>query len=196
MTVKSRVIKTFLDCSPDAVDVPLMNNLRVQVLPHVKDLVNAKKNQNAAFIASEQLLIVWDDDALNLVPRAKAIEEELLRIVMGTGVDEKDDDEDGMMKKGPQVVEAELDEETGEYVSKRPTNIMNSNLVGGTLCIIVVLIGLGCREIATEIKVDMDYTRLAFLALTPVQIFFTLVSIATVFGRSMLTGFSSLRKSL
>jgi hypothetical protein len=88
-----------------------------------------------------------------------------------------------MAKKGPAVVEVELDEETGEYVSKRPTNIMNSNLVGVTLCLIIVLLGLGFREIALEIKVDMDWKRLAFLVLTPVQIFFTLVS-----------GLSTLRK--
>jgi hypothetical protein len=154
----------------------LMNNLRVQVLPHIEDLVNAKKNQNAAFIASEQLLVVWDDDAMNLIPRARAIEEELLRLVMNNGVDEKEEEEDGMAQKRPAVVEVELDEETGEYVSKRPTNIMNSNLVRVTLCLIIVLLGLGFREIALEIKVDMDWKRLAFLALTPVQIFFTLVS--------------------
>ncbi|QDS70380.1 hypothetical protein FKW77_009162 [Venturia effusa] len=181
MTVNSRVIKTFLDCSPDAVDVPLTNQTRVQVLPQIQDLASAKKNQNAAFIASEQLLVVWDDDAMNLMPRAKAIEEELLRLVMGTVVDEKAEDEDGI-KKGPQVVEVELDEETGEYVSKRPTNIMNSNLVGVTLAIIVVLMGLGCRSLAAEIKVDMDYTRLAFLALTPVQIFFTLFFAQVIVG--------------
>jgi hypothetical protein len=176
MTIRSRVIKTFLDWSPDAIDVPLMNNLRVQVLPHIEDLVNAKKNQNAAFIASEQLLVVWNDDAMNLIPRAKAIEEELLRLVMNNGVDEKGEEEDGMAQKRPAVVEVELDEETGEYVSKRLTNIMNSNLVGVTLCLIIVLLGLGFREIALEIKVDTDWKRLALLALIPVQIFFTLVS--------------------
>ncbi|RDI79848.1 hypothetical protein Vi05172_g10106 [Venturia inaequalis] len=182
MTVSSRVVKTFLEVSPDAVDVPLMNNLRVQILPRIENLANAKKNQNAAFIASEKLLVVWDDDAMNLMPRAKQIEEELLRLVMGTGVDEKDEFEDGMTKKGPQVVETELDEETGEYISKRPTNIMNSNLVSVTLCLIIILLGLGLREIAVEIKVDMDYTRLAFLALTPVQIFFTLFFAQVIVG--------------
>lgn len=187
MTVSSRVVKTFLEVSPDAVDVPLMNNLRVQILPRIENLANAKKNQNAAFIASEKLLVVWDDDAMNLMPRAKQIEEELLRLVMGTGVDEKDEFEDGMTKKGPQVVETELDEETGEYISKRPTNIMNSNLVSVTLCLIIILLGLGLREIAVEIKVDMDYTRLAFLALTPVQIFFTLVSGAITLRGIVLT---------
>lgn len=43
---------------------------------------------------------------------------ELLRLFMDTGVNEKIEDEDGKTKKGPQVVSSELDEETGEYISK------------------------------------------------------------------------------
>lgn len=61
MTINSRVVKTFLAWSPDAVDVPLKNGLRVQVLPTMEELPRARKMQSAAFIASEGLLIVWDD---------------------------------------------------------------------------------------------------------------------------------------
>lgn len=61
MTINSRVVKTFLAWSPDAVDVPLKNGLRVQVLPTMEDLPRARKMQSAAFVASEGLLIVWDD---------------------------------------------------------------------------------------------------------------------------------------
>ncbi len=64
MTVNSRVIKTFLQWSPEAVDVPLMNGLRVQILATIDDLARARKHQFAAFVASEGLLIVWDDDAV------------------------------------------------------------------------------------------------------------------------------------
>lgn len=61
MTINSRVVKTFLAWSPDALDVPLKNGLRVQVLPNMEELPRARKAQSAAFIASEGLLIVWDD---------------------------------------------------------------------------------------------------------------------------------------
>jgi hypothetical protein len=94
MTVNSRVIKTFLQWSPDAVDVPLMNGLRVQILPTIDDLPRARKHQFAAFVASEGLLVVWDDDALHLVQRAKAIESELMELVWKAG-GEDDDDETG-----------------------------------------------------------------------------------------------------
>lgn len=61
MTINSRVVKTFLAWAPDAMDVPLRNGLRVQVLPSMEDLPRARKAQSAAFIASEGLLVVWDD---------------------------------------------------------------------------------------------------------------------------------------
>lgn len=64
MTVNSRVIKTFLSWAPNAVDVPLKNGLRVQVLPTMDDLVRARKLQFAAFIAHDGLLVVWDDGEL------------------------------------------------------------------------------------------------------------------------------------
>lgn len=64
LTINSRVVKTFLAWSPDALDVPLKNGLRVQVLPSMEELPRARKAQSAAFIASEGLLIVWDDGML------------------------------------------------------------------------------------------------------------------------------------
>lgn len=179
MTVNSRIIKTFLQWSPDAVDVPLMNGLRVQILPTIEDLPKARKHQFAAFIAAEQLLVVWDDEAMNLVPRAKAIEKELMELVWKTGQEEGEDETDGPPeKKGPAVVEVTVNEETGEFESKRPTNIQNSVLVGCTLTIVTILLGLGFRQLAVEVAVDKGYARLAFIILTPVQVFFTLVSCA------------------
>lgn len=176
MTVNSRVIKTFLGWSPDAVDVPLMNGLRVQILPSVADLPRARKHQFAAFLAEEQMLVVWDDDALHLIQRAKAIESELMELVWKTG--EPEEVEEGAApKKGPKVSELEIDEESGAIMPQnRPTHLLNTILVAFTLVLIVTVLGAGFRELAIEIDVDQSYTRLAFVALTPVQIFFTLVS--------------------
>src|SRR3954467_13974241 len=112
MTVNSRVIKTFLQWSPDAVDVPLLNGLRIQILPTIEDLPRARKHQFAAFIASEALLVVWDDEALHLVQRAKAIESELMELVWTAGENDEESDE----KKGPNVADYEVDEESGEIV--------------------------------------------------------------------------------
>jgi hypothetical protein len=173
MTVNSRVIKTFLMWSPDAVDVPLMNGLRVQILPTIDDLPRARKHQFAAFIASEGILVVWDDEALHLVQRAKSIESELMELVWKAA--EADEEEDSI-KKAPRGNTAEIDEETGKLgMENRATHLMNSVLVMFTLILILVSLGAGCREIVIEISVDHNIARLAFFALVPIQVFFSLV---------------------
>ncbi|KAK0654846.1 glycosyl transferase family group 2-domain-containing protein [Cercophora newfieldiana] len=178
MTVNSRVIKTFLQWSPDAVDVPLMNGLRVQILPTIDDLPRARKHQFAAFVASEGLLVVWDDDALHLVPRAKAIESELMELVWKAGNDDEDDE-----KKGAAITEAEIDEESGELKpEKRPVHLLNTYLVSLTLIMVTVSLGAAFRQLAIEVSVDGEYIRLALAALFPVQIFFTLFFAQVIVG--------------
>jgi hypothetical protein len=178
MTVNSRVIKTFLQWSPDAVDVPLLNGLRIQILPTIEDLPRARKHQFAAFVASEALLIVWDDEALHLVQRAKAIESELMELVWKQG-----EPEDEGEKKDPNVGVYEVDEETGEVIpEKRGLHLQNTVLVAITLVLILTTLGAGGRQLAVQTEVDKDYTRLALLALTPVQIFFTLFFAQVIVG--------------
>jgi cellulose synthase/poly-beta-1,6-N-acetylglucosamine synthase-like glycosyltransferase len=178
MTVNSRVIKTFLQWSPDAVDVPLMNGLRVQILPTIDDLPRARKHQFAAFVASEGLLVVWDDDALHLVQRAKAIESELMELVWKAGGDDDADE-----KGGPIVEEPEVDEESGELKpEKRPVHLLNTFLVSITLILVTVSLGAAFRQLAIEVSVDGNFLRLALVALFPVQIFFTLFFAQVIVG--------------
>lgn len=185
MTVNSRVVKTYLAWSPEATDVPLKNGLRVQVLPTMEELSQARKAQQAAFIFSEGLLVVWDDDANNLMPRASGIEAELMDLVWKTGeaAEEEDPMDMNNEKKPPRVVATEIDEESGEPLPEhRPTHLMNTWLVAFTLLIITVMLGAGWREIATEIAGDGNYIRIAFVLLTPVQVFFTLFFAQVVVG--------------
>ncbi|KAH6887980.1 putative glycosyltransferase family 2 protein [Thelonectria olida] len=169
MTVNSRVIKTFLQYSPDAVDVPLMNGLRVQILPSVNDLPRARKHQFAAFIADVGLLVVWDDDALNLMARAKIIESELMELVWNTG--NKQEEEEG----GQTAPEYEIDEESGEYKPEhRPVHLQNAIMVSLTLILVTASLGSAWRQLAIEVSVDGNFTRLALICLAPIQVFFTL----------------------
>jgi hypothetical protein len=179
MTVNSRVIKTFLQWSPEAVDVPLLNGLRIQILPTVDDLPRARKHQFAAFIASEALLVVWDDEALHVMERAKAIESELMELVWRTGGDE--DEEGG--EKGNMPGDYQIDEESGQaVVPPRPLHLQNTVLVAMTLILIVTTLGAGARQLAIATCVDGSYTRMALLALTPLQIFFTLFFAQVIVG--------------
>ena len=198
MTVNSRVIATFLGWSEGATDVPLNDGLRVQILPSMAALPRARKHQYAAFLNLEKILVVWDDDAMHLVSRAKDIESQMMDLVWATG---EPDESDEAPKKGPNVTEVEVDEESGEILPQhRPTHLLNTVLVGITLILIVTVLGAGFRALAIEIAVDHQMIRLAFLALTPVQVFFTLVSdpaaCAQTMSRLILHATSSSPKSL
>lgn len=177
MTVNSRVIKTFLEWSPDAGDVPLMNGLRVQILPTISDLHAARKHQFAAFIAREAILVVWDDDALNIIQRAQQIESELMQLVWKAPVDMVHEKNESSNVSRTDFSEAEArDEEAGEIaLERRPTMLLNTILVSFTLLLICVVLGAAFRSIAQEVAVDGNYIRMVFVALTPIQIFFTLV---------------------
>ncbi|KAH7090387.1 glycosyl transferase family group 2-domain-containing protein [Paraphoma chrysanthemicola] len=175
LTVNSRVIQTFIEWSPDATDVPLGNGLRIQVLPSVDDLPKARKNQCAAFLAAESLLVVWDDDPTNVVERATAIENELMELVWRAG--EAADTEQGSdpEKASPAVVETTIDLETGEAKKEhRPTNIISAIQVALTLILIMGMLGFGYKQIAFQLLVDKGWWRLAFLVMTPVLILLSL----------------------
>ncbi|KAI5816579.1 glycosyl transferase family group 2-domain-containing protein [Pyronema omphalodes] len=182
MTVNSRVVKTFLQWTPEAVDVPLPNGLRIQILPTLADVAKARKYQFAAFIADTQLLVVWDDDALNVIPRAKQIESELMQLVWK--VSSEDGGESKEVNLENAMIEEVIDEETGElgYRERRPTMLMNTMLVACTLLLIFVMLGAGYRQVAIQTAVDKNWYRLAFIALSPVQIFFTLFFAQVIVG--------------
>ena len=119
--------------------------------------------------------MVWDDDPENIVKRAKSIEDELMDLVWQTG--EPEEMEDNNEKKDAMVTTLEIDPESGEVRPEhRSTNLLNTILVGFTMVIVTVMLGAGFREVAIETVIDHNYLRMAFLLLTPVQIFFTLVS--------------------
>ncbi|KKA26508.1 hypothetical protein TD95_004246 [Thielaviopsis punctulata] len=189
MTVNSRVIRSFLQLSPDAIDVPLINGLHIQIIPTIQDLPNARKHQCAAFIAAEGLLVVWDDDALHLIPRARAIEEELMQLVWKTAHDSENNDGDGdddnrnnSSKEATERV-VRIDEESGQIVPEdRPVHLQNALLVALTLFLVAVSLGAAWRQLAVEIAVDGNYKRLAFLVLSPIQVFFTLFFAQVIVG--------------
>jgi hypothetical protein len=176
MTVSSEVIEPFLSWSPDAVDVPLLNGLRIQILPTIEDLYRARRYQYAAFIASDRQLVVWDDDPTHLLTRAKAIETELLQVVWQTTDDliaEKD------LAMSTTESDPEAGPSTGE-VFKRPVLLYNSFMVACSVCLLTVLIGLGYTELVQEVIEIRKWVSLTFLIMTPVNIFLTLVGVILI----------------
>ncbi|KXJ93691.1 glycosyl transferase family group 2-domain-containing protein [Microdochium bolleyi] len=173
ITVNSRTIKSFLTWCPGAETVPMLNGLRVQILPTIADLPRARKHQYAAFIASEALLVVWDDDPMRIFDRACRIESEITELLYG---DEDDEEENETAEKSKAAVtEAEIDEESGQVKPEtRPVHLINTYFISIVLCINVVTLGAAWRQLAIEVMVDHSYYRLLLILLGPIQIFFTL----------------------
>ena len=169
MTINSSVIEPFLSWSPDAVDIPLLNGLRVQILPSFEDLYRARRHPYAAFIASGGLLVVWDDDPTKLFDRAKSIEDELLQVVWQSP-------EDIGKEKMTSAIVSEVDVEAGPMIEDRPVMYLEAFLASCSICLMVVLLGLGYSEIALEVAVLQNWTSLALLVMTPIYIFLSLVS--------------------
>ncbi|KAI9819367.1 MAG: hypothetical protein M1826_001164 [Phylliscum demangeonii] len=180
ITVHSRVIQTFLQAYPKADDVPLNNGLRVQVVPSMNDLHRARKHQFAAFVAEEGLLVVWDDDAMQVITRASQIETELMNLIWRQG---QPVEEESNEKKVVRVAAVEIDEESGEVVAeRRPVHLLNAMMVSLTIMVIGTTVGASCRQLAIECKIDHQYWRLALIAAMPFQVFFSLFFARVVVG--------------
>lgn len=79
------------------------------------------------------------------------------------------------------VVEASIESTDFEFdlesgVKKRPTVLIAPFMAACTLALVLVLMGLGARDLAQEVKIDQSYTRLALITVAPLQIFISLVS--------------------
>ena len=184
MTVRCPIIQRYLEFNPDATDVPLSKSLRIQVVKSYAHLRRAKVHQYAAFVSSEMLLVVWDDDALHLEARATNIIADLTKMIWNESmIEEKELDVESTVEGSQDAGDAEAGD--AQATQKRKTKLINSVLVALTLCLIVITLGAGWRALAIECAVDKNYVRLALILLTPVQVFFTLVSIMP--GRALMS---------
>ncbi|KAK6192882.1 hypothetical protein LQW54_013018 [Pestalotiopsis sp. IQ-011] len=177
MTVNTRVVNVILSSRRSAFEyIPLPDGLRLQVLATMTDLPRCQKHHFAAFIQDAGILVVWEDEPQKLLPRAEAIERQLMRMIWGTGEDDDEEDEKNQVEVGVSAVdlEASLD---GEI---RKTKLTSSMIVALTMALSITCVGVGLRNIVYEIEVDGSYTRLALLAVIPVQIFISLFFFQTI----------------
>lgn len=172
MTVNTRVINLFLQNNPSH-SVPLSNGLRLQVLPEMSFLPRCQKHHFAAFIADRGQLVVWDDDPRLILTRAQRIEEELMEMIWQDDNEMLDDKEAGELGEGR--LETWEDIERG-HNPRRPIMLWQSFQTACCLMLTCIAIGAGWKQIAFEIIVDQNYTRLLFLLIIPAQIWLALVS--------------------
>lgn len=173
MTVNTRVIKLIL-ARTDLPYVELTAGLRLQVIPSITDLPHCQKHQSAAFVASQQMLVVWEDDPKRLLERANYIQETLMKMIWGNQYAYPEENE----KKDPFVgisAAEEGDIDVKEEEKPRRIVLIQALLTAATLILIIASIGGGWRNVAIELIVDTNYIRLAFVLCVLPQIWLGLV---------------------
>lgn len=158
MTVKTSVIEMLLE-DGDAPYVQIHEGLRLQVIPDVDALPYCQKHQSAAFIRSERMLVVWEDQPARLLERAKFIETSLYNMMFDIDAPNaelnKDDPRNTLFLW--QGVHEEPQEE-----EKRKVKLWQPIFTALTLISVCAALGGGWRHIATEITVDGNFYRLLF----------------------------------
>ncbi|CZT41339.1 uncharacterized protein RSE6_01065 [Rhynchosporium secalis] len=187
------VIEKMLEKAVDLHSVPLGGDQRIQMIPSMKHLHECKKNQFAAFVMAEKLLVVWDDDPNNIVQRAHDIEAKMCLSIWGPAEGYSKEEWNVNAKSlgisGDTLSPAEIEDEEAVTEKPRKTLLINPIIVGLTLTLLTTAIGLGFRNLAQEIAVDGNFLRLALLIVVPAQVFVSLffmqiviVNIAQMFG--------------
>ncbi|KAF2005987.1 hypothetical protein P154DRAFT_606305 [Amniculicola lignicola CBS 123094] len=185
ITVNTRVIRLILARS-DLPYVELTEGLRLQVIPDITALPNCQKHQSAAFVAKQQILIVWEDNPQKLLDRAAYIQDTLMKMIWGTPLmlsvdDEKNTGSVEVTEEGISGTDCH-DIEGGEEDAPRRIILINPLICGATLMLVFAAIGGGWRNVAIEIFVDHGYIRLLFILCTIPQIWLALFFFQALMG--------------
>ncbi|KAG8810640.1 hypothetical protein FRC17_002848, partial [Serendipita sp. 399] len=80
--VRSAAVHTaFSVIGPDDISLAIDSKIRIQVLDTMLDLGSAEKEQRAAFIRDERVMIVWSDSVDDIIPSTLDLESRLLKLV-------------------------------------------------------------------------------------------------------------------
>ena len=187
MTVHSPVIRMYTETAPTAIEVPLLNGRAVQIVSNVESLSAAKTHQCAAVIASSGLLVVWDDDAVELLARAKNIEWEVMQLFwtkdpFKTPLPSKPSSiapskSDFAVVNEKQVSDSDSEDLEAAIAKARPTMLFNTCIISISCGCMIAVLGLGFRRIIVEYRYEVGYepnpyTRFAFMAITPIWVLF------------------------
>ncbi|KAK9387371.1 hypothetical protein V1515DRAFT_644547 [Lipomyces mesembrius] len=154
--------------SVDAHDIELSLDTRIQVLNTLDDLPRARKYQYAAFIRSDQCLVIWAESIRDIVSFGAVIESKMVDTMWETDISPKRGNRQ-FMHRG-----REDDLESGEELleQNRPVKVMQELSVAVAIVIMMTFYGFLFRTIVMEIKADGNYLRiLAILYLPPSTLF-------------------------
>ncbi|KAH8893370.1 hypothetical protein GQ53DRAFT_645221 [Thozetella sp. PMI_491] len=185
MTVNTPVVRAIINSLSRKVMnyLPLSDGRRVQILESMADLPKGGLHHFAAFIMDARVLVVWDDDPDKLLQRAHNLEARLVEIIWGSGKNFEDEGLRSEKTPSYEVEETDLTQlESGVPEGKRTIRLENAFLVGCTMTLCIVCLGLGLRSLIIEALVDGNWTRLFLMGLSPFYWFISLFFFQTLVG--------------
>jgi hypothetical protein len=180
MTVNTRVIKYTLKRA-EVPYVEIRSGLRLQVIPDFEALPFCQRGQSAAFIASTQMLVVWQDEPKLLLERSQLIINSLMRMMCGQDYGWLGDDELDIITGKTMlhdIAEYEDTLEAGDTGEEQPRELKlwQSFYTGVSVLLLTLAIGSGWRQIAVEQILEPNWLRLLFIVCLPAQACLSLVS--------------------
>lgn len=139
------------------------SNTRIQIVDDIEHLARARKHQYAAFVRSEEALVVWADHVELVIPAAEALEEALINFVwrgeeankkinQSMLIEEEEEKEKALAEDGTEIKEEDMDPEDialrkmKRHWRERPVMLWAPISDGLSIALVITLIGLGLRE--------------------------------------------------
>ncbi|KAF1917616.1 glycosyl transferase family group 2-domain-containing protein [Ampelomyces quisqualis] len=188
-TVSTKMIRLILSRT-ELPYVQIQHGMRLQVVPDFSTLRYCQKNQSASFIASEQLLVVWEDDPRRLLDRAQGIQDALVKMIWGNELSRLTD---STVAKSVGIDVSEPDDGLEEYdetpEEPRKIRLWQAVYTGIAITVLTVGVGSGWSHIAIEQIQDPNWLRMLFILAVPGQawlafFFFQAIvgNVAQIFG--------------
>jgi len=173
MTVNTRVIRIILH-NNHLPFIEVKEGLRIQVLPDMSYLPRCQKHQFAAFIADRGVLVVWDDDPKKILGRVERFETTLMKMIWGnqSAYPEEEEKKDDVKDE---VEGLEGDPENPSESKPRKIMLLQALITAFTICLTIVVIGAGWRQVVIELMIDHNWIRLAFILAFVPQFWLALV---------------------
>ncbi|KAH8691764.1 glycosyl transferase family group 2-domain-containing protein [Phaeosphaeriaceae sp. PMI808] len=157
--------------------------LNVHVLiRELNALPHCQKNQSAAFIASHETLVVWEDDPVRLLNRAQGIQDSLVKMIWGSELSQSEEASHGeniafdVSKLDPAPDQGDRRE------SPRRIILWQATYTSVAVCMLIAAIGSGYRKIAIQQLHEPNWFRLFFIAALPGQVWLSLFFFQAIVG--------------
>jgi hypothetical protein len=146
------------------------SNTRIQIIDDIEHLARARKHQYAAFVRSEEVLVVWADHVEMVIPAAEALEEALINFVWrGEEANKKvnqsmmiqeEEEKANVDENGEEVKEEDMDPEDvtlrkmKRHWRERPVMLWAPLSDGFAIIFVIILIGFGLSKSRDDAVAD------------------------------------------